>query len=82
METENTKQVSAFSNPRKPKSENEFPQRRKGRVRKENLLRKIIYKKENLQESEIIKSRFIRKRNSEGETNGYGNTGKDPERGN
>ncbi len=71
-----------FSNPRKPKSENEFPQRRKGRVRKENLLRKIIYKKENLQESEIIKSRFIRKRNSEGETNGYGNTGKDPERGN
>ena len=59
--------------------ENEFPQKRKGRVRKENLLRKIIYKKENLQESEIIKSRFIRKRNSEGETNGYGNTGKDPE---
>ena len=62
--------------------ENKFPQRRKGRVRKENLLRKIIYKKENLQESEIIKSRFIRKRNSEGETDGYGNTGKDPERGN
>lgn len=71
-----------FSNPWKPKLENGFPQRRKGRVRKENLLRKIIYKKENLQESEIIKSRFIRKRNSEGETNGYGNTGKDPERGN
>lgn len=43
---------------------------------------KIIYKKENLQEREIIKSRFTGKRNSEGETNGYGNTGKDPECGN
>ena len=41
--------------------ENEFPQRRKGRVRKENLLRKIIYKKENLQEREIIKKQIYRK---------------------
>ena len=61
---------------------NEFPQKRKGRVRKENLLRKIIYKKENLQEREIIKKQIYRKMNSEGETDGYGNTGKNPERGN
>lgn len=39
-------------------------------------------KKRKSQEREIIKKQIYRKTNSEGETNGYGNTGKDPERGN
>lgn len=39
-------------------------------------------KKRKSQEREIIKKQIYRKTNSEGEIDGYGNTGKDPECGN
>ena len=55
VETEKKKPVSTFSNPRKPKLENEFPQRKKEESGK------IIYKKENLQEREIIKKQIYKK---------------------
>lgn len=66
METENRKPVSTFF-----KS-----------TETQNKKRVSIKKKRKSQEREIIKKQIYRKTNSEGETNGYGNTGKNPERGN
>lgn len=66
VETENRKPVSTFF-----KS-----------TETQNKKRVSIKKKRKSQEREIIKKQIYRKTNSEGETNGYGNTGKNPERGN